>query len=580
MGIYEVLSLIGGLAMFLFGMKIMGDALEKRAGSQMKTILGKMTSNRLKGFLLGMGVTAIIQSSSATTVMVVGFVNSGIMTLKQSIGVIMGANIGTSVTSWLLALTGIEGDALWVNLLKPTSFTPVLALIGIFLYTFQKNKKRSDTGLILLGFAVLMFGMEMMSDSVSGLKENENFTRILTMFENPILGVLAGAVMTAIIQSSSASVGILQALSATNGITYAAAIPIVMGQNIGTCVTAMISSAGANKNAKRTAVVHLCFNIMATVIILPIYYILNMIFDFSISGVAANELGIAVLHTAFNVGAVVILMPLSGVLEKIAVRLVRDKGEKEKSKLLDERLLATPAVAIERCRVVTTEMAHVAVDAMTMSLDMLSAYDPKVAQKIMDNEEKADKYEDRLGSYLLKISTNSLSEEDSASVTELLHVIGDLERISDHAADLLLSAEEMNDKKLTFSAAANHEVKVLSSAIREILELSLKAFEDNDISAAVMVEPLEQVVDRLEEILKKEHIQRLQKGECSIEMGFILSDILGNIERVSDHCSNIAGYLIETRHGSLDVHKYLRSVKHGDTEFSDYYSYFEAKYSI
>ncbi|MBR4940427.1 MAG: Na/Pi cotransporter family protein, partial [Clostridia bacterium] len=409
---------------------------------------------------------------------------------------------------------------------------------------------------------------------------NEKFTKILTMFENPVLGVIAGAVLTAVVQSSSASVGILQAVSATGKVTHAAAIPIIMGQNIGTCITAMISSTGANKNAKRAAAVHLCFNVLATVIILPIYSVLDVIFDFAFSGLAASELSIAILHTVFNVLAVIVLMPLSGVLEKLATFLVRDKGEKEKAKLLDERLLATPAIAIERCRAVTAEMAHISVDAMTMSLDMLAEYDPKVARKIMDNEERADKYEDRLGSYLLQISTSSLSEEDSASVTELLHVIGDLERISDHAADMLLSAEEMHDKNIAFTEAARHEVSVLSAAIREILELSLKAFEDGDLTAAVMVEPLEQVVDKLEEILKKEHIQRLQKGECSIEMGFILSDILANIERVSDHCSNIAGCLIETRHGSMDLHKYLRSVKHGDTEFSDYFSYFDAKYSI
>ncbi len=580
MEIYDVLNLIGGLALFLFGMKVMGDALEKRAGNQMKTVLEKMTSNRFKGFLLGAAVTAIIQSSSATTVMVVGFVNSGIMTLGQSVGVIMGANLGTSVTSWLLALTGIEGDSVWINLLKPTSFTPVLAIIGVFLYAFQKNKKRSDIGLILLGFATLMFGMDMMSGSVSGLSGNESFTRLLTAFENPVLGVVAGAIMTAIIQSSSASVGILQALTVTGNVTYAAAIPIVMGQNIGTCITAMISSAGANTNAKRAAAIHLFFNVLGTVIILPIYWVLDLIFDFALSGLAANELGIAILHTAFNILSISVLAPFSNMLEKLARIVVRDRGEKEKAKLLDERLLATPAVAIERSRTVTVEMAHVAVEAMNMSLDMLTAYDPKVGRKIMDNEEIADKYEDRLGSYLLQISSSSLSEEDSAAVTELLHIIGDLERISDHAADMLLSAEELHDKKLTFSAAANHEVMVLSGAIREILELALKSFEEGDLTAAVMVEPLEQVVDKLEEILKKEHIQRLQKGECSIEMGFILSDILGNIERVSDHCSNIAGCLIETRHGSMDVHKYLRGVKHGDVEFSDYYSYFESKYSV
>ncbi|MGN1450800.1 MAG: Na/Pi cotransporter family protein [Eubacteriales bacterium] len=579
MNIYDVLNLVGGLALFLFGMKIMGDALEKRAGNQLKTILGKVTSNRFKGFLLGAGVTAIIQSSSATTVMVVGFVNSGIMTLKQSIGIIMGANLGTSITSWLLALTGIEGDSLWINLLKPTSFTPVLALIGIFLYMFQKNKKRRDTGLILLGFAVLMFGMEVMSGSVEGLSGDPNFAKILIMFENPVLGVLAGALLTAIIQSSSASVGILQALTVTGNVTYSAAIPIVMGQNIGTCVTAVISAAGATRNAKCAAMMHLIFNVLGTIIILPVFYLLDWIFAFAFPD-PASELGIAVLHTVFNILTIALLMPFTGMLEKLATALVRDSGKDEHVKVLDERLLATPAVAIERSRKVTAEMAQVSIDSMILSLDMLGNYNEKAAEKIRAGEEFADKYEDRLGSYLLQISTNSLSEEDSAQVTELLHLIGDLERISDHAVNMLESAEEIFYKKLSFSGAASAEIGVLTSAIREILGLSLKAFVDGDPDFAIMVEPLEQVIDKLEDKLKKEHIQRLQRGECSIEMGFILSDILGNLERVSDHCSNIAGCIIETRHGSMDVHKYLRGVKSGDSEFSDYYSYFEMKYSL
>ncbi len=579
MNIYDVLNLVGGLALFLFGMKIMGDALEKRAGNQLKTILGKVTSNRFKGFLLGAGVTAIIQSSSATTVMVVGFVNSGIMTLKQSIGIIMGANLGTSITSWLLALTGIEGDSLWINLLKPTSFTPVLALIGIFLHMFQKNKKRRDTGLILLGFAVLMFGMDVMSGSVEGLSGDPNFTKILIMFENPVLGVLAGALLTAIIQSSSASVGILQALTVTGNVTYSAAIPIVMGQNIGTCVTAVISAAGATRNARCAAMMHLIFNVLGTIIILPVFYLLDWIFAFAFPD-PASELGIAVLHTVFNILTIAILMPFTGLLEKLATALVRDSGKDEHVKVLDERLLATPAVAIERSRKVTAEMAQVSIESMILSLDMLGNYNEKAAEKIRAGEELADKYEDRLGSYLLQISTNSLSEEDSAQVTELLHLIGDLERISDHAVNMLESAEEIFYKKLSFSGAASAEIGVLTSAIREILGLSLKAFVDGDPDFAIMVEPLEQVIDKLEDKLKKEHIQRLQRGECSIEMGFILSDILGNLERVSDHCSNIAGCIIETRHGSMDVHKYLRGVKSGDSEFSDYYSYFEMKYSL
>ena len=579
MTIYDVLNLVGGLALFLFGMKIMGDALEKRAGNQLKTILGKVTSNRFKGFLLGAGVTAIIQSSSATTVMVVGFVNSGIMTLKQSIGIIMGANLGTSITSWLLALTGIEGDSIWINLLKPTSFTPVLALIGIFLYMFQKNKKRRDSGLILLGFAVLMFGMDVMSGSVEGLSGDPNFTKILIMFENPVLGVLAGALLTAIIQSSSASVGILQALTVTGNVTYSAAIPIVMGQNIGTCVTAVISAAGATRNARCAAMMHLIFNVLGTIIILPVFYLLDWIFAFAFPD-PASELGIAVLHTVFNILTIAMLMPFTGLLEKLATALVRDSGKNEHIKVLDERLLVTPAVAIERSRKVTAEMAQTSIESMIMSLDMLGSYNPKTAEKIRIGEELADKYEDRLGSYLLQISTNSLSEEDSAQVTELLHVIGDLERISDHAVNMLESAEEIFYKKLSFSGAASAEIGVLTSAIREILGLSLRAFVEGDPDFAIMVEPLEQVIDKLEEKLKKEHIQRLQRGECSIEMGFILSDILGNLERVSDHCSNIAGCLIETRHGSMDVHKYLRAVKSGDSEFSDYYSYFEMKYSL
>ncbi len=583
MTIYDGLNLIGGLALFLFGMNTMGSALEKRAGNQLKGVLGRVTSNKLTAFLLGVVVTVIMQSSSASTVMVVGFVNSGLMTLDQATGVIFGANLGTTVTSWILSLTGIEGDSLLLNLLKPTSFTPLIALAGIGLYMFQKNKNRRDTGLILLGFSLLMFGMEMMSSSVKGLQAVPGFTRVLTMFENPILGVLVGAAVTAVIQSSAASIGILQALTVTGGVTYSAAIPIVMGQNIGTCVTALISSAGTNRNAKRAAVIHLSFNVIATVVLLPLYYLLNALFQFPFASAAANQVGIAILHTVFKLAALALLMPLSGLLEKLACFLVRDKAsaeEEEHFSLLDERLLTAPAVALERSRTVTAEMTRLSVEAMTLSLDMLGSYDKKTAEKIRANEELADKYEDRLGSYLLKISNRSLSEEDSARLTELLHLIGDLERISDHAVNMLESAEEIRDKKISFSGAAKAEIGVLTAAIREILDLSARSFVENDLSAAVMVEPLEQVIDKLEDRLKHEHINRLKRGECSIEMGFILSDILGNLERVSDHCSNIAGCILETGHGSMDVHSYLRGVKSGDSEFTDYYTYFDTKYSI
>ena len=583
MTIYDGLNLIGGLALFLFGMNTMGSALEKRAGNQLKGVLGRVTSNKLTAFLLGVVVTVIMQSSSASTVMVVGFVNSGLMTLDQATGVIFGANLGTTVTSWILSLTGIEGDSLLLNLLKPTSFTPLIALAGIGLYMFQKNKNRRDTGLILLGFSLLMFGMEMMSSSVKGLQAVPGFTRVLTMFENPILGVLVGAAVTAVIQSSAASIGILQALTVTGSVTYSAAIPIVMGQNIGTCVTALISSAGTNRNAKRAAVIHLSFNVIATVVLLPLYYLLNALFQFPFASAAANQVGIAILHTVFKLAALALLMPLSGLLEKLACFLVRDKAsaeEEEHFSLLDERLLTAPAVALERSRTVTAEMTRLSVEAMTLSLDMLGSYDKKTAEKIRANEELADKYEDRLGSYLLKISNRSLSEEDSARLTELLHLIGDLERISDHAVNMLESAEEIRDKKISFSGAAKAEIGVLTAAIREILDLSARSFVENDLSAAVMVEPLEQVIDKLEDRLKHEHINRLKRGECSIEMGFILSDILGNLERVSDHCSNIAGCILETGHGSMDVHSYLRGVKSGDSEFTDYYTYFDTKYSI
>ncbi len=583
MGLFEILSLVGGLAMFLFGMNLMGQALEKRAGNKLKTILGNMTSNTFKGFLLGLGVTAIIQSSSATTVMVVGFVNSGLMTLRQSIGVIMGANLGTSVTSWILSLSGIEGDVLWVQLLKPSSFTPVLAFVGIIFYMFQKNPKRKDTGLILLGFAVLMFGMEAMSDSVSGLKDDPAFTSVLTMFSNPILGVLVGTVVTAIVQSSSASVGILQALTTTGAVTFNTAVPIIMGQNIGTCVSAMISSVGASKNARRASIVHLSFNVIATLILLPLYYLLAVLLPDNVIGIihtAVDPLGIAVVHTGFKILALCILMPCSGLLEKLACKVVKDNGKGE-IQLLDERLLSTPSVAVERCKTVAKTMAELAVNSLKEALPLLDGFDEKKSNKIREDEDSVDMYEDKLGSYLVKISAKELTGADSAEVSKLLHIIGDFERISDHALNIVGSSEEMSDKGIQFSEDAHRELAVMIDAVSEILDLSLKAFCDGDLDAAVKVEPLEQVIDVLREQLKRKHIARLQRNECTIEMGFILTDILTSLERISDHCSNIGGCILEMQHEDLDIHEYLRKVKTGgDKEFTDHYDYYKVKYAL
>ncbi len=579
MGLKEILALIGGLALFLFGMNIMGQALEKRAGARLKNILSSMTSNTFKGFLLGLGVTAVIQSSSATTVMVVGFVNSGLMTLRQSIGVIMGANLGTSVTSWLLSLTGIEGAG-WVELLKPSSFTPVLALIGIIFYMFQSNPKRKDTGLILLGFAVLMFGMETMSDSVSGLKDNEAFTSILTLFSNPLLGVLVGTVVTAIVQSSSASVGILQALTTTGTITFNTAVPIIMGQNIGTCVSAMISSIGASKNARRASIIHLSFNVIATLILLPAYYIITIVFEPAIIHEAADPVGIAIVHTLFKVVALLILMPCSGLLEKLACKIVSENSKGEVV-LLDERLLATPAVAVERCKTVATTMAELSVSSLKHSLTLIENYNEKDDQAIRADEDSVDMYEDKLGSYLVKISARELTPADSTEVSKLLHIIGDFERISDHALNIVGSSEELHEKQLSFSEEARTELAVIIKAVDEILDLSLTAFTKRDLDAAIKVEPLEEVIDFLREELKKKHIARLQRGDCTIEMGFVLSDLLTSLERISDHCSNIAGCMLEIEHSNLDIHEYLRGVKEGDDkEYKDFYDYYKVKYAL
>ncbi|MBO7217192.1 MAG: Na/Pi cotransporter family protein [Clostridia bacterium] len=582
MELKDVLSLIGGLALFLFGMQLMGEALEKKAGGGLKTLLAKMTGNPLKGFLLGMGVTSVIQSSSATTVMAVGFVNSGIMTLKQSIGIIMGANIGTTITAWILSLTGIDGGAWYIQLFKPSTFVPILAICGTALMMFSKSNKRKDTSVILLGFATLMTGMDLMSAAVSGLKEVPAFANILTLFTNPILGVIAGAVLTAIIQSSSASVGILQALSATGAVSFGNAIPIIMGQNIGTCVTAMISSLGANKNAKRTAFVHLYFNVIGTIVILTIYSIVKAVFNLGyLDTLGIDELGIAIVHTCFNVLCTLLWAPFTNFLAWIATVTVRDNADKEEYEMLDDRLLQTPAVAVDRVKSVTEAMAEISVSAIHKAFALLDDYSESGYEDVKILEDKADKYEDRLGSYLVKVSSTQLTDEDTVETAKLLHIIGDFERISDHAVNVIESADEIKSKKMAFSGEAQKELGVLISAVNEIVDLAYDAFKNNNLESAVKVEPLEQVVDKLKDVIKSQHIARLQKGECTIELGFVLTDLLTNLERVSDHCSNIAGCVIEMAHNDMDIHKYLRSVKGGqESVFNSHFEFYTKKYSI
>ena len=558
----------------------MGNSLEKCAGSSLKVLLSKLTSRKILGFLTGLGVTAVIQSSSATTVMVVGFVNSGLLSLRQAIGVIMGANVGTTVTAWILSLTGLDGESFFIRLLEPTSFSPVLALIGVGLTMMAKSERKKDVGMILLGFAVLMFGMDTMSGAVAGLQDVPEFQSIFLMFTNPVLGVLAGAILTAIIQSSSASVGILQALSATGQVTYGAAIPIIMGQNIGTCVTAMISSVGANKNAKRAAVVHLLFNIIGTCVWLSVFYLINAVVHFDFVGNSIDQLGIAVVHTTFNVLCTALLFPFSGLLEKLACRLVRDDKVPEQIQILDERLLSTPPVAIGRCQEVAETMARISMDALRTGCRLIEHYDAKEAQAVRETEKEADQYEDMLGTYLVKLGRENLSERDNRQVSKLLHIIGDFERISDHAVNVVESAEEMRSKGLHFSPQAKQELNVLTSAVGEIMDLSLDAFLKDDPDLAVKVEPLEQVVDTLKEQLRNRHILRLQRGECTIELGFVWSDLLTDLERVADHCSNIAGCVIEMSHGSLDVHEYLDYIKGGSIAFQRAYNAYARKYAL
>ncbi len=580
MSIFNVLNLVGGLALFLFGMNFMGDALEKRAGGTLQTVLSKITSNKWKGLLLGLAVTAVIQSSSATTVMVVGFVNSGIMALSQAINVIMGANIGTTVTAWLLSLTGIESDNILVSLLKPSSFTPILALIGIILYMFLKSSKSKDIGQILLGFAVLMFGMEAMSDAVAPLKDVPEFQNILLMFSNPILGVIAGAVLTAVIQSSSASVGILQALCSTGQITFGTAIPIILGQNIGTCVTALISSIGANKGAKRAAVVHLCFNIGGTVIWLGLFQLVNLFAQFDFLNDTIGVMGIAVVHSIFNVLCTLTFLPFTKQIEKLACIIVRDDSKNQKFEILDTRLYATPAVALENCSKTVNEMADKAVDSVKKAFNLIMNFDNTVADEIIDSEKEVDKYEDKIGNYLLGLNNVSTTEKDNLLASKYLHIIGDLERISDHSVSLMNSAKEIKNKKLTFSDSAKAEIGQMAKAVEEILSLMLDTVKNDNLMAAADISPLEDVIDNLKNKLQKNHIKRLQKNNCTIEMGFVLSDITTVLERISDHCNKIALCTIEIHRESLGLHQQSKYLKKSNPLFQQKYESYYDKYML
>ena len=580
MTIFNALNLIGGLCLFLFGMNLMGQALERRAGSGLRSLLEKMTQNRLMGLLAGLGVTAVIQSSSATTVMVVGFVNSGLMTLRQSIGVIMGANIGTTVTAWILSLSGIEGSSLLVQMFKPSTFTPILALVGIILYMFCKADKKKDTGMILLGFATLMFDMEAMSSAVSSLRNVPQFREIFLMFSNPILGVLVGAVLTGIIQSSSASVGILQALASTGQVTYGAAIPIIMGQNIGTCVTALLSSIGTNKNARRAALVHLNFNVIGATVGIVLFYVVRAVAAPALLGQAASEWGIAVAHSIFNILCTAVLLPMRGLLEKLVLRLVPEGKQPQREAELDERLLATPALALERCRTLIADMASYSMESLRESLNAITAYNQKSAEHIREDEAKTDHYEDIIGSYLVKLSARKIGESDSALAAEYLRIIGDFERIADHSVNILESAEEMQQKGIAFSAAALQEYATMAGAVREVTALAYDSFVSGDVQAARQVEPLEQVIDDLKEEMRTRHIRRMQQGSCGIEAGFIWSDLLTNLERVSDHCSNIACCMIEGADHNLHRHEVLQSIRGSGEIFDREYSSYRQKYAL
>lgn len=588
MDIFGILTMLGGLALFLFGMNTMGDGLSKASGGRLERILEKLTNNPIKAVLVGCGVTAVIQSSSATTVMVVGFVNSGIMKLSQAVGIIMGANIGTTVTSWILSLAGLESSNFFIQLLKPTSFSPILAMIGISFLMFSKKDNKKDIGLILVGFAVLMFGMDTMSNAVKPLANVPEFTNLLLLFQNPLLGMIAGAVLTAIIQSSSASVGILQALCVTGSVSYGAALPIIMGQNIGTCVTAMLSSIGASKNAKRAALVHLYFNVIGTTLFMIAFYSLNAFLDFAFLQNAANGAGIAVIHSCFNIAATTVLLPFSRVLEKLACITVKEGVEEQEIsetekelQTLDVRFLDTPGLAISQCKHVSVIMAKLSKNALQTSMNLFAEYDKKKAEQVMCVEKEVDRFEDELGTYLVKLGSKVLSEKESHLLNIILHCIGDFERISDHAVNLVLAAKEMHKKELAFSHKAVEELEIYTNAINHILDTTFKAFEEEDKALASCVEPMEEVIDELSLKIKNRHIKRLRKGKCTIELGFVLSDITNNYERISDHCSNIAVCILQGNEEQFDPHEYLHNVKAKENnDFSNRVLEYREKYKL
>lgn len=588
MTIFDVLAMVGGLALFLYGMHIMGEGLSKASGGRLETLLEKLTNNRIKAVLVGAGVTALIQSSSATTVMVVGFVNSGIMKLSQAVGIIMGANIGTTATSWLLSLASIEGSSFFVQLLKPANFSPILAVIGVLLIMFSKNEKKKDLALILVGFAILMTGMEGMSEAVEPLKEVPEFTNILTMFSNPLLGLLAGAVLTAVIQSSSASVGILQALCVTGAISFSSALPIIMGQNIGTCVTAMISSVGGSKNARRTALVHLYFNLIGTIIFMAAFYALNAVLHFPFMEGAIDASGIATIHTTFNVFATAILLPFGKGLEKLAYLTVpEDRKQETKSEveqtlgMLDIRFVDTPALALAKAKDVTNKMAEEVYESLKIAMNLVEVYDEEAANKVVEMEENVDRYEDGLNSYLLKISSKDLSEKDSHNVTVMLHCINDFERISDHAINIKEYAENKFKRGLDFSEKAKNELEIFSGAIREIMSMTVEMFVQDDVNMAKQVEPLEEVIDDLSVEMRARHVSRLRKGKCTVDMGFILQDLTTSYERVADHCSNVAIYVMQEDYVDIDTHERMEQIKHsGDINFEGQKMYYRNKYML
>ncbi len=579
--IFNVLTMLGGIALFLFGMSVLGEGLEKQAGGRFKSVLERMTSKPIKGLLIGTGVTAVIQSSAATTVMVIGFVNSGIMRLGQAIGVIMGANIGTTATSWILSLIGLKGDSLVINLLKPSAFSPVLGFIGIVLFMSAKKGRRHDIGTLLIGFSVLMFGINTMSDAVEPLADVPEFTNILLMFSNPILGVVVGALLTAIIQSSSASVGILQALSTTGAISYGNAIPIILGMNIGKCITPMISSIGANKNARRVAIVHLYFNLIGVILFLSVYYCIKFTVGISMIDDSASAVGIAIIHTFFNLATTVVLLPCTKLLEKLAMWTIKASKDDEEFALLDDRLLLTPSFAIDRCRQLSFSMCCTARDALSKAIEQMTEFSPDGVKLVYDLENKTDMYEDKLGTYLVKLSSSNLTEKDNHEVSKFMHCLGDLERIGDHALNIVQVAEEMHEKSLEFSDTAKAELSIAYEAINEIVDKTITAFMSDDISLAKEVEPLEDIIDILKEELRSRHIERLRRGQCTNELGFVLSDLLTNCERAADHCSNIATCVIQVRYDHFDQHEYHMDLKNGtDNQYNTCYEEYMKKYAL